>query len=81
MDEVWRRKEPLPGLGEEGGRKQPREGCSDAVGVYSAWHWVAILLSSLDHLLGEGSSWYNRQQTETRYQVLVISRGVLQRQV
>lgn len=31
MDEAWRGKEPLPGLGEEGGRRQPGEGCADAV--------------------------------------------------
>lgn len=59
----------------------PGRGAVMQWGVHCAWHWVAILLPGLDHLLGEGSSWYSRRKTETGYQVLAISGDVLQRQV
>lgn len=46
MDEAWRGKEPLPGLGEEGGRRQQGRDAGMQWGVLRAWHWGAFLLPS-----------------------------------
>lgn len=42
MDEAWRGKEALPGLGEEGGRRRRAgmQGCSGE--MLRAWHWVGF---------------------------------------
>lgn len=57
MDEAWRGKEPLPGLGEEGGRRQQGRDAGMQWGVLRAWLWGAFLLPGLHQLHGKGSSW------------------------
>lgn len=52
MDEAWRGKEPLPGLGGAGGRSQLGEGCADTEKIEPS---LAIDLPSPSHLLGKES--------------------------
>lgn len=65
MDEAWRGKEPLPGLGEEGGRRQRGRDAGMRWGVLRAWHWGVFLLPSLHQLRGKGSSWCRSRAQES----------------
>lgn len=65
MDEARRGKEPLPGLGEEGGRRQQGRDAGMQWGVLRAWLWGAFLLPGLHQLHGKGSSWCSSRAQES----------------
>lgn len=62
MDEAWRGKEPLPGLGEEGGMRQQGRDAGMQWGVLRAWHWGAF---SFHQLHGKRSSWCSSRAQES----------------
>lgn len=78
MDEAWRGKEPLPGLGEGGGRRQQGRDAGMQWGVLRAWLWGPFSFLASISSMEKGAA---GAAAEPRSQVLVVPGDSLQSQV